>query len=64
MTMKVRKHALFIVVHCLNFNHICFASSEISDGEMSHCSSFEENPNDVTVLPMKSAAMDNGKAES
>jgi hypothetical protein len=64
MTIKVRNHALFIEVLCLNFNLFFFASLDISDGEMSHCSSYEENPNDVTVLPRKSAAMDNGKDES
>ena len=31
---------------------------------MSHCSSFDANPNDVTVLPTKSAAMDKGKADT
>jgi hypothetical protein len=64
MTIMVRIRTLFIVINDLNLNSICFASLDISDGEMSHCSSFDANPNDVTVLPTKSAAMDKGKADT
>ena len=54
-TIKVRKHVPYISVYCLNFIHIQFACAEISDGEISNCSSFEENPNDVLHQAFKEA---------
>ena len=50
MTIKVNKSFTHIFVRFHNLIVIKSHLDEISDGEISNCSSFEHNPNDVTVI--------------
>ena len=55
---------MHISVHFIYYIRTQFAPKDISDGEISNCSSFETNPNDVTVIPATSSAIAIGKGQS